>query len=385
MVKVVRQLVYRVIAAGSVWLLTISLGELNSATAQDASVVGAAGNACGLDKIKGFERRPVATHQVTANFIAKPDAGADVSEIKKYVSYLHVLAKFSSRQLYKSSSGRCAFGANTDTSPNLHFELFSIGQNVHDECSLRRCARSLSDLIQTAIMDQGGFSQTIDALAAAIRRSDSVDFRYPWLAARNALQEVYRHIYPPGTRERILVDISSDDFLHMRFDDFSAWFKTQQAALRDANDRPGPLAATSPPPTAQTEDLPGGTTRDVDVEELSIDSHGWGHQSIILMDHAYEREGIAGIENATLRALCHPSGKDTELDVEPWREMVGRLSCHREVLGRDRWLSLYSKKEPTATGAEMVRYAQAIAQVLRSDQRPYPGLRVIVAKFSRQK
>jgi hypothetical protein len=348
-------------------------------------VSSAAGDTCGPDKIRGFDRRPVATHQVTANFIAKPDAGADGNEIKRYVRYLHVLAKFSSRQLYKSSSGRCAFGANTDTSLNLHFELFSIRQDVHDECSLRRCAQTLSDLIGTASMEQAGFSETIDALAASIRRSDSADLKYPWLAARNALQEVYRHIYPAGTRERILVDISSDDFLRLNFDDFSAWFKKQQAALRNATEREGPKATASPRPTAETEDLPGATTGDVDVKELSIDHHGWGHQSIILIDHAYEREGIAGIGNVTLRALCHPSGNDVGLNAEPWREMVGRLSCHREVLGRDKWLSLYSKNEPPATGADMMRYAQAIAEVLKSDQRPYPGLRIIVGNFLREK
>jgi hypothetical protein len=350
------------------------------------SIVGsAAGDTCGPDKIKGFERRPVAAHQVTANFIVKPGASADAKEVKNFVSYLYVLGKFSSRQLYKSSLGRCAFGVNTDTSLNLHFELFSIGQNIHDECSLRRCARSLSDLVQSAVMDQNGFSQTIDALAATIRRSDSVDFRYPWLAARTATQEVYRHIYPAGTRERILLDISSDDFLHIGFDEFSAWFKSQQTALRNAEGRnESPVPASSPPPQ-QLDDGPGATTRDISVEELDIDHHGWGHQSIILIDHAYEREGVVGIENAVLRTLCHPSGKHTGLDAEPWRDMIGRLSCYREVFGHDRWLILYSKMDPAATANDMVRYARAIAQVLELDQRVHPGSRIIVAKFLQQR
>jgi hypothetical protein len=318
-----------------------------------------------------------------ANFFVKPAAEASDSEVKHYVEYLHVLAKFASRRLFKASSGHCSFGASTDTSLNVIFELYNIGENVHDECSLNRCVRALSDLIESTPMNPDDFSKTIDELVTQTQRTDAVDFSYPGLAARNALQEVYRHIYSPGTRERVLVDISPNDFTNIHFGDFSAWIKEQQAALRNSQGKKDLSFASPAPSRMQTQDAPVTKAYDLQVEELSIDHHGWGHQSIILIDHAYEREGIAGIDNHTLRAVCHPNRNGGPLDLTPWREMADRLACHREFIGRDKWLCLYSKKEPPATSAEMAHYAQAIVDLFKSDEHVPAGLRVIVAKFQR--
>jgi hypothetical protein len=362
-------------------LLTISASSFNRSMAEEITKFDRARSACDSNKFKGFERLPTATRQVSAHFLAKPAASATEGEIREYLEYLQVFAKFASRQLFKASSGNCAFGSRTDATLNLSFELFSIGQNVHDECSLSRCVRKLSQFINSASISRNDFSATINDLVVGIRRSDLVDFKYPGLAARNATQEVYRHIYSSGTRERILADISASDFISIRFDDFSTWFKAQQAAFQNAQNYKKEPSGSSLS-TNSMEDVLGAGTYDFEVRELIIDHHGWGHQSIILVNHAYEREGIPGIENPTLRSVCHPNSSDVPLDAEPWREMADRLACRREFMGRDRWLSLYSKKEPRATGVEMMRYAQAIVGLLKADEHTYPGLRVIVAKFS---
>jgi len=361
--------------------LAISAFPLNWSVAEDGTNGYTTEDKCDSNNVKGFERRPTSTYQVTTNFLVKPATGTGDSE-KNYVEHLHVLAKFASRQLFKISSGYCSFGSGADANLNLIFELFNIRNNVHDECSLNRCVRALSELIESAAINQTDFSRTIDELATQLRRSDSVDFSYPVLAARNALQEAYRHIYSPGTRERVLVDISPNDFANIRFDDFSAWFKEQQTALRNLAHR-GQTAVASLPSIGSTQDTPTAKTSAVQMEELSIDHHGWGHRSIILIDHAYEHEGIAGVDNQTLRAICHPNANAAPLDLEPWREMADRLACHREFIGRDKWLCLYSKKEPRATSADMERYGQAIVGLLKSDERIHPGLRVIVVKFMR--
>jgi hypothetical protein len=365
-------------------LLTISVVPLKCAMAQGPAKTESAGNTCNTKTIKGFERRPTATHQVTAHFLVKPTDGATDGAIRNHIEYLHVLAKFSSRELFKATSGSCAFGANTDTGLNLNFELFGIGQNVHDECSLNRCASALSSLIESAVISPNDFSRTIDDLVAGIRGSQSVGFEYPVLAAGNAVQEVYRHIYSPGAPERILFDISASDFASIRFDNFSTWFKAQQEALRNGQAPKGQPAVEPPLSRRSMEDVPVATAHDLEVEELNVDHHGWGHESIILIDHAYEREGIFGIENATLRAVCHPKSSNAPLQAQPWQEMADRLACRREFIGRDKWLCLYSKKEPRTTVAEMMRYAHAIADLFKSDDRVHPGLRVIVAKFSGQ-
>lgn len=341
---------------------------------------GATSDMCSSSAVTGFERRSAARHQVIARFIARPSDSADAGEIRRFATNLQIFARLSHTRLYKTSSGQCSFGGSMDTSLNLTYELVSIGQNEHDECSFNRCVRALAKTIESAAVSQDDFAGTINGIVQAIRRSDSINFRYPGLAANNALQEVYRHIYLPGTRERTMVDISADDFLKVRFEDFYRWFKIQQTALRSGYIEPLSSFSSS----SQTADISGSATHEIDVEELNIDHHGWGHRSIILLDHAFEREGIDGIENATLRTFCHPNGKSTEMKLEPWREMADRLSCHRDILGKDKWLGIFSKREPPATDADMMRYARAIAQLFESDDRPHVGLRIIVAKFLQQ-
>jgi hypothetical protein len=348
---------------------------------------GAFAQACSLEKNKAFDRLPVPTHRIVAKFLAKPAANADAEQIKRHLMYSAILAKHSSRQLHDSSLGRCTFGSEVDASLEISFELFSLGRNVHDECSFSKCAQWLSDVLQYSPIDARGFANAINSIAETRRKSDTYDLKYPSLAVQRAAQEAYRHIYSAGSRERILVDLSAEDFQAAKYDDFAAWFAHQQAVLQTPGDSRDPSQLTDSvgsAPTADYEDC--GTRHDVKVEQLDIDQQGWGHRSIILINHAFERDGIPGIDNPTLRAFCHPRDSGHEgLDVGPWRDMAGRIWCTRERLNRDRWLILFSKTEPVPAAADMARFAEGIARTIAADRCISPELQIFVVNFTRQK
>jgi hypothetical protein len=367
--------------------LIIVLAVLSSVSAQDAPADKVAGGTCSFEGNKAFARRPSPALEITAKFIAKPDTNADVRQMRMHFIFSRILGRYASTQIYSSSLRRCSFTAELAASFDLHFELNSIGSTVHDECSLTRCAQWLSDLLESLVTDQTAFKNAADGIVKTYRSFDTAHLKnLRHLGMIRAAQESYRHIYRPGTQERIFVDLSAEDFVDLGFEEFDAWFRSQQRALRAAGDRadvprqPSPGASVS---NGQTEDVHCAINRSISVEELNIDHHGWGQQSIILINHGFKKYGLSGISNATLRALCPPHEKNSDgLDGQPWREMAGRISCSRDGLNRDRWLILFSNEEPVATSAEMRRYAVAIAQALKADQCVHPELRILLANFS---
>jgi hypothetical protein len=367
-----------------------SLAIVTSVLAQGLLVRSAFAVSCSFEKNKAFDRVPVPIHRITAKFLAKPPADADAEQIRRYFIYSVIVGKYSSRQLYDSSLGRCSFGAEVDASLELSFELFSLGRNVHDECSFSKCAQWLSDVLQYSPIDARGFANAVDAIAESRRKSDSYDVKYLRLGVQRATQEAYRHIYAAGSKERILVDLSAEDFVAAKFDDFAGWFARQQAVLQ--NPRNDKTSSPQPPvsdpggsaPNTANEDC--GTYHDVSVQQLDIDQRGWGQRSIILINHAFESDGVSEINNPTLRAFCHPSDNDGDaLDTPPWRDMAGRISCTRERLNRDRWLILFSKTEPVPTAADMAHFADGIARTIGADRCIHPELRILVANFTQQK
>ena len=371
-------------------LLIISLAATLSVAAQDSPGVRVTGDNCSLADNKAFERRPIGEHQITTRFIVKPDTSAGSVEIKRHLIFSHILGKIASTELYRSTLKQCTFGTELDPSLDLYFELFSIGRNVHNECSLSRCARLLSDLLQTTVLDRPAFSTAIDSIAEEMRRFDSPDPARPRLGIERAIREAYRHIYPPDTNERILFALSPEDFLGIAFDDFFAWFARQQDALRHAADRKGsPLSRPLPESSLSTPEIANAdcaASPDLNVRELDIDHHGWGQNSIILVNHAYKRGGVGGIDNPVLRAICHPNdAKPDALSVLPGSEMGGRVACIRQRLNRDRWLILFSKQEPALASADMRRLAQTIAQALKADRCTHQELRIFAAKFLPQR
>lgn len=362
--------------------LALANDELNPVRAQEAPAGRASDNSCGFEDNKGFERRPIGGHHITSKFVTKPDAQADARKIRTHFIYSRILGTYASRQLSSSSLRRCAFTAETDASLDLHFELHGIGSNVHDECSLSRCARWLSDLIETTIIDAQAFSTTTKSVVEAFRSFDSPNPQYLRLGLRRATVEAYRHIYPTGSKEQILLDLSADDFVDLRFGEFTAWFSDQQTALRHAAQ-----TRAAPPSNSSADGASCTALPDLPIEELSINRHGWGQQSIILIKNAFRKDGIDGISNLPLRTICHPNQQnlDDVEDTSAWRKMIGRVSCTRERVNRDRWLILFSKNEPVATSAEMRSYAQSIAGILKGDSCADPGLRIILTHFMQQK
>jgi hypothetical protein len=231
-------------------------------------------------QVKGFERVPSGMHWITAKFISKPAIDADPTNLKTYIIYSRLLGSALTRQLSKTSKHRCSFGAEVDPSLDLRFELYSIGNKVHDECSLNLCAQSLSELIQSIDIDQRIFSNAVSFVLEADRRYTSFDFRRsPLLSALPAVSEVYRHIYPAGSIQRIARDTSEHDFLKVSFEEFVGWFKQQQSRLGDIEQGRG-----EPPRDARVSTTlpahPGERkcmqARNVDVQEIEDKSPRMG-------------------------------------------------------------------------------------------------------------
>jgi hypothetical protein len=372
--------IFRRLSLASIAILTCIL-------TQNLLVRSAFAQACTFQNSKAFDRLPVPAHRIIARFVAKPAANADAEEIREYFIHSLILGKYSSRQLYDSSLGRCSFSAEVDASLDLSFELFSLGRNVHDECSFSKCAQWLSDALQYSPIDARVFANAVDAITESVRKSDTYDVKNLRLGVRRATQEAYRHIYAAGSKERILVDLSAEDFLAAGFDNFAGWFARQQAVLKNLEDNkaslPQPPASDPGRSEPRTDNEDCRTHHDVSVQQLDIDRHGWGQRSIILINHAFESDGVSEIDNATLRAFCHPSDRDA-LETPPWRDMAGRIWCTRERLNQDRWLILFSKTEPVPTAADMTRFANGIARTIGADRCINRELRIFVANFTQQ-
>jgi hypothetical protein len=386
---VVGQLMWRrnVFVAATILCFMVSfLGAPNIASGQEPRAGKEPRASCSFEENKGFERRMSPTREITAKFIVKPEANADVKQMRMHYVFSRILGRYASRQLYSSSLRRCSFSSEIAGTFDLYFELHSIGTNVHDECSLARCAQWLSELIEKMDIDQGEFRNAIDAIAKSQSRFESGYVRNPRLGVDRAVQEAYRHIYRPGTQERTLADLSAEDFADTKYDEFVAWFRSQQRVLRSAKDGnalPGQSSPGASTYVSQDHDSGCRANSNVNVEDLNIDAHGWGQRSMIFVNHGFKTNGIAGITNATLRALCPPYEKAPGvLDSQPWQEMASRISCSRDQMNRDRWLILFFKEAPPATSAQMRRYAHAIAQTLAVDHCVHPELRVIVVNFS---
>ena len=224
--------------------------------------------------------------------------------------------------------------SESNAATDLHFHLALGPLGLKDKCSLNQCARLLSDLIESAVVDENVFSNAIATMMEVSHEHETLDFKDPSRSADRAELEAYRHIYPAGTNEHIYAHLSPKDFLEARFDQFTAWFKVQQNALRHLKRGRGPLShPLAPVSSPQTGAVDCAGVADVTVRGLNIDHHGWGHRSIIMIKNGYKTDEASGIENLRLRAFCSPdqNGDDT-LNATLWREMADRLRCFRGEL-----------------------------------------------------
>jgi hypothetical protein len=383
-------------AAGTLplWIFVIWLATAQSVSAQGASSERPSQGDCSAEGVKGFELFRGPAPQIRTKFLVKPDVGARGAEIRSSFIYSQILLFFAVEELFKSSLRQCPldWGRVDTESLELKFSLSRIGYvgaNSERKCSLNRCADALSELLQSAAIDRLRFRDLTETIAEKARRNGSVDLKNPSLAALLAAEEAFRHIYPPGSRERLLLDVSGSGYESANFynsanfEEFAAWLTIQQDALRRLSGTASPTAAT---PSASSADDDCAPSAHVDVEGLKIDHHAWGHRSIILIKNVYtNRAGEFGrFETAALRALCGPTGSGPrELGDFPWSEMASRIQCTYGQVNRDDWTVLYAKQNPPSV-AEMPRYAQSVAKALEGDKCTHSGARVLLVDFLQQ-
>jgi hypothetical protein len=330
----------------------------------------------------GLWTNPSRVPRIVTSFIGAPSADAGTTQIKRHILYSNIFGLFVS----KRSSGQCFLWYAMDSSLVPSFEISRAGSGGPNACFQQRCTQSLSQLLDSMVLDRQAFTGLIDGLVRDIRSSDSINLSSPALSMMHAAGEAFRHIYPPGTREHILLSLSAEDYLAVQFDEFSAWLTEKQNAFRSIRDGKEPPVNSSDnePPLAEAKTcLPG---LNIPIEMVDIDHHGWGHRSLIMIKSAFRGDGLFGIENAGLRAFCPPGEQSDVLKTFPWRDMIGRISCSRRRMSdQERWLTLFSKQEPSATVTDMARHAHGIAETLTAERCVDPGLRILVINFLLQR
>jgi hypothetical protein len=376
----------RLVIRTALLLLSVTPGFTKAALAQTIPSENSAESKCnGVEQQKGFELR-LGSQKIISKFIARPDENADHLQIQRHMSYLQILGKIAATQVYNSSSRECLLAPEFDYA-SLHLMFTLVGRS-ENKCLLSFCASRLSKFLESAPADPGGFFAAVNEISNGLRRLESVDLSYPMLSTNRAAGEAYRHIYPPGSMERIYFDLASQDYHDIEVDGYTNWFLDQQRNLRNVIagnvSSEGSLGEGSLP-ERQTEDEGCATSQDAVFQEIKIDHHGWGQRSLIMINHARRPGSTVAIKNAALQAFCDPHRTSIDgLDSFPWTMMDGRIQCFGQVVNQDRWLILYSVQDPPS-GEDMSRYARAIATTLRADKCVPPNLQIFVVTFLRQK
>jgi hypothetical protein len=380
-----RRIVHDLSGRAALWIFIVWLTAAQSVSAQSVSPEKPGQTDCSADEVKGFEWLPGPAPEMRTNFLLKPKPDAESTEIKTHVIYSRILETYAIMQLY-SSSRQCFLYAAVDTaSLDIKFNLSFVGGSESSrECLLHHCARALSELLQSAAIDGPTFATIIDAIVKDFHRNESADLRFPSLAAELAASEAFRHFYSPGSKERAILDTTAEDYANTGFDQFSAWFASQQSALRGSFGT-APPDQPLPGPSVPSENDDCALGASISVGELTIDHHGWGYRTILLIENGYKTAGLAGIESSKLRALCAEDRSDSASFGEfPWSEMIGRIQCVFQQENRDRWLILYSRQDRQAA-AEMRRYARGVASALQADMCVRRGTRLLVVNFVGQR
>jgi hypothetical protein len=337
-----------------------------------------------LEQDRAFDLR-LGSQKIISKFIARPDVNAGAAQIQRHMTYLQILGEIAAAQVYNLSSRQCLLVPEIDyASLGLNFGVVS---HPGDKCLQSLCASRLSRFLQSAVADPSEFLTAIDAISAGIRRSESVDLKYPMLSANRAAAEAYRHIYPPGSRERIYFDLVSQDYNTIGFEAYAGWFLEQQSGLRDLlAGKVSPAVSSDDDSLSkpQSEDKECAASQDDQVQEVKIDHHGWGQRSLIMINHARRQVNRVEINNAALQAFCDPHRDDMEgRGTFPWSEMGERIQCYGQDVSQDRWLVLFAKVDPPS-GEDMSRFAEGIRKTLRTDKCVRPNPQIFVVKFLRQ-
>ncbi len=145
-----------------------------ASTGQTLGPVNPSGKLCSFETNKAFVRRSTPSLQISATFIENPIAVPDRGQIKEHDVYLHILGRFASSHLSSITLRQCSFGFSVDASSGLEFELINIGTEGHSACSFNQCVSLLSDLIESAAIDEKEFSAAASSITAAMREADVV-------------------------------------------------------------------------------------------------------------------------------------------------------------------------------------------------------------------
>jgi hypothetical protein len=371
------------------WLLVAWLAAAQTASAQTHSLEAPGQASRKNETVAGFEQFPGPVPEIRTNFLLKPGPDADQTALKAQIIYSRVLLDFVGRQLLRAPLRECAllpqeFG---DASLELRFVLsrvpapgFAAGlfgeadPSTSMEVALSYCTRLLSGLLKSAVIDRSTFVEIIRSNLEILHRHELLDFKYGYLSAMNAAEEALRHIYPPGSKARLFLR-SVEDYERADFDEFNTWFARQQAELRRLVGSSPAESAISP---ALPDEEPCSPTTHLNIEELNLDHHGWGHRAIILIKNEYTRKpGWSNqMDTALLQNLCGPGSADTGHGIR----------CRYRIVDRDRWLIFYgygTRESPSA--AEMRDYAQAIADASAENKCADPARQLLVVSFSRQR
>jgi hypothetical protein len=234
----------------------------------------------------------------------------------------------------------------------------------------------LSDSLQSKAIDRSEFTNLTRSIVRHSRPEDSTNIPTRLDRAVAAASEALRHVYQLGSMEQLLVAPSPEEIESVEFEAFSEWLTAQRDGLRNSVLTASPSESPSGPSASSPVDN-CAPARNVRVENLTVDHHGWGNQSIILLENGYGHEpGVPPrIENTALRNLCQGALHRNELN--------GRVACFHwaKSLTDAGWLVMYATKDPPV---DLQRYAQAIAKSVEADGCLHPGLRLLVVNFSNQ-
>lgn len=317
----------------------------------------------------GIFRRDPDVERFRVKLPPAPNTNAD--QIKLHFIYSTVLTRYLTNELSSVSLRQCVFVPAVDASFDLEFEPLHLNADKPGTCSINQCAGWLSDILKSSAPNPQKFAKAATEVANALTRADVANTKYSRVTARRAALEAYRNIYPVGSNEQILLGLSAEDFRSIEVSDFANWLKQQQFVSRK---KESPVLAESLPVSC-------GNEKNLTLREINLRREGWGHQSIILINHAYERSGINSLNNRALRQLCHPNVDVPAAAVpQQWHDMQGQILCAREHVNKDRWLLLFANNS-SSRKPELEKFAAQVAETFRADSCINPDLQIYVVKF----
>jgi hypothetical protein len=300
-------------------------------------------------------------------------SGASPDEIRNHLANEYILGQFLTTKL-RSVDRRCSYGFTVDTDFSMTLDTLKTSA---DESLSNECGQRLSSLLRTIEPNEAEFDLARKRIAAAKMRASSRQSTYLALGVRSATVEAYRELYTEGTPEKIWLSLDAGDFENSRYDKFLDWYDkrfggTTADAFSVAPDTPDNLTAQH---VCRIRPIPM-------VQQLDIAKGGWGQRAILVIDQGYSTDGLAGIENPTLRNLCPPHAQTAPADSGVTDQVGGILSCAREHLGKDKWLVVYSNERPVASLEEMKDLAQTIAKSLGGETCSETRSRIYVVNFT---